>query len=71
MAKKKGKERKGKKEKKKKPASKVSNVYDASGGSLKRKNKSCPKCGEGFFMAQHADRLYCGGCGYTEFQKKK
>lgn len=45
-------------------------LYEMKGGKLERKNKSCPKCGQGFFMAQHQDRLYCGGCGYTEFQKK-
>jgi len=46
-------------------------LYEMKGGKLERKNKSCPKCGQGFFMAQHEGRLYCGGCGYTEFQKKK
>lgn len=43
-------------------------LYESSGG-LKRKNKSCPKCGQGTFMAQHKDRLTCGKCGYTEFVK--
>ncbi|MEA3254598.1 MAG: 30S ribosomal protein S27ae [Candidatus Altiarchaeota archaeon] len=37
---------------------------------LERKRKSCPKCGEGVFMAHHADRDSCGKCGYTEFKKK-
>jgi len=46
-------------------------LYEKKGDKLERKNKSCPKCGQGFFMAQHKDRLYCGGCGYTEFQKQK
>ena len=46
-------------------------LYEMKGGKLERKNNSCPKCGQGFFMAQHENRLYCGGCGYTEFQKKK
>lgn len=45
-------------------------LYEKKGDKLERKNKSCPKCGTGFFMAQHKDRSYCGGCGYTEFQKK-
>lgn len=40
-------------------------MYDLSGG-LKRKNKSCPKCGQGTFMAQHKDRNVCGKCGYME-----
>ena len=43
-------------------------LYDTSGG-LKRKNKYCPKCGAGTFMAQHNNRLTCGKCHYTEFVK--
>ncbi len=30
--------------------------------------RSCPRCGAGFFMAEHADRLTCGHCGYTKFK---
>lgn len=62
----KAKERKGKKQKKKKPAQKVSSVYEMSGDSIKRKNKTCPKCGTGTFMANHKDRWTCGKCAYTE-----
>ena len=40
----------------------VSKVYENG----KSKNKSCPKCGPGVFMADHKDRLACGKCGYTE-----
>ena len=32
----------------------------------KAKNKSCPKCGPGVFMAEHKDRLVCGACKYVE-----
>tara|TARA_Y100000310_G_scaffold102154_1_gene100334 strand:+ start:1711 stop:1905 length:195 start_codon:yes stop_codon:yes gene_type:complete len=46
-------------------------IYDASGSELKRKNKSCPKCGEGVFLAKHSDRESCGKCGYTNFLGKK
>ena len=46
----------------------VSKVYDLSSG-IKRKNKFCPKCGEGFFLAAHKDRLTCGKCGYSEIKK--
>ena len=46
------------------------NLYEKKGDTVERKNKSCPKCGKGYFMAQHKDRTYCGNCGYTEFQKK-
>lgn len=45
--------------------------YEISGGKVTRKNKICPKCGSGVFMAHHADRDTCGKCGYTEFRKKK
>lgn len=31
---------------------------------------SCPKCGNGTFMAKHKNRNSCGKCGYTEFAKK-
>lgn len=57
----------GKKQKaKNKVPSKTWKYYEAG----KRKNKFCPKCGVGFFMAKHADRETCGNCGYTEFIKK-
>ena len=45
-------------------------AYAVSGDSIKRERKSCPKCGEGVFLAQHKDRQSCGKCGYTEFAKK-
>ncbi len=57
---------KGKKVAKKKPANKVSSVYVVSGNSISRKNKICPKCGPGVFMADHKDRWACGKCKYTE-----
>jgi ubiquitin-small subunit ribosomal protein S27Ae len=40
-------------------------------GKIERKKKHCPKCGPGVFLANHEDRLACGRCGYTEFNKKK
>lgn len=45
-------------------------LYEVSGG-LKRKNKFCPKCGQGTFMAQHKDRYTCGKCGYMEKREAK
>ena len=56
-----------------KPASKASkgakkgrwNLYETSGG-LKRKNRSCPKCGTGTRLAEHKNRRACGKCGYFE-----
>jgi small subunit ribosomal protein S27Ae len=46
-------------------------MYEAGGESLSRKNKACPRCGPGIFLANHQGRLACGKCGYTEFQKKE
>lgn len=55
--------------KKKKTSIRYKN-YQVSGGSLKRLNKSCPKCGAGIFLANHKDRLYCGKCNYVEMKSK-
>ncbi len=57
---------KKKEQKAKKPAYKYANVYEVSGDTLKRKNKTCPKCGPGVYMASHKDRWTCGKCGYME-----
>lgn len=32
--------------------------------------KWCPRCGPGTILAQHANRLTCGKCNYSELQKK-
>jgi small subunit ribosomal protein S27Ae len=45
---------------------KVSKVYEVAGSSIKKKNKTCPKCGPGTFMANHKDRWTCGKCKYSE-----
>jgi small subunit ribosomal protein S27Ae len=44
----------------------VSKVYEITGSSVKKKNKTCPKCGPGVFMASHKDRWTCGKCRYSE-----
>ena len=49
---------------------KPNEYYDVSGGSLTRKRKSCPRCGQGTWLGEHKGRLYCGKCGYTEFDRK-
>jgi len=56
----------GKTQKKAKKTSKVQNNYEVSGQEAKRKNKFCPKCGDGVFLAQHKNRLTCGKCHYME-----
>jgi small subunit ribosomal protein S27Ae len=45
-------------------------LYKIDGTIVERKNRYCPKCGEGVFLAEHKNRLSCGKCGYTEFKKK-
>ncbi|MBN2052922.1 30S ribosomal protein S27ae [Candidatus Woesearchaeota archaeon] len=51
---------------KKGKAYKISKVYEVSGGHVSKKNKTCPKCGPGTFMANHKDRWTCGKCKYSE-----
>jgi len=51
-----------KKQRKTKKTSKRYELYDKE----KRKNKFCPKCGPGIFLAAHKDRLVCGKCHYME-----
>jgi small subunit ribosomal protein S27Ae len=52
----------------KKEAAKEKKSYSISGmyENGKSKNKTCPKCGPGIFLANHKDRVSCGKCGYTE-----
>ena len=57
-----------KKVKNKKPSQKWKK-YKISGDKLERE-RSCPKCGPGVFLAKHKDRYYCGSCHYSEFLKK-
>ena len=50
----------------KKEGKKLSGLYTLSENSISRKNKFCPKCGPGIFLASHSDRVVCGKCGYME-----
>jgi small subunit ribosomal protein S27Ae len=59
-------------EKKEKPKApkrrvKVHKLFKVDGDSLTRLRKECPRCGRGYFMAQHEGRLTCGNCGYTTY----
>jgi small subunit ribosomal protein S27Ae len=49
---------------------KVWEYYEVKEGAISRKRKNCPRCGSGTFLAEHKERMYCGRCGYTEFEKK-
>jgi len=48
----------------------VHKLYKVDGDALTRLRKECPRCGKGYFMAQHGDRLTCGHCGYTTYAQK-
>ncbi len=59
-------------EKKEKPRApkrriQVHKLYKVDGNSLSRLRKECQRCGKGYFMAEHGDRLTCGNCGYTTY----
>jgi small subunit ribosomal protein S27Ae len=45
-------------------------LYKVDGDRLTRLRKECPRCGRGYFMAQHESRLTCGNCGYTTYTSK-
>jgi ubiquitin-small subunit ribosomal protein S27Ae len=53
----------------KKGAAGVAKYYEVTGDTIKTKKSVCPRCGNGVFLAEHADRQSCGKCGYTEFKK--
>lgn len=55
---------------KKKQGKSLGSLYTITGDKIQRKNKTCPKCGPGMFLAQHKDRVVCGKCFYVEFGKK-
>lgn len=54
----------------KKKGRSVSSLYTINGEKAQRKNKFCPKCGPGYFLGTHSNRIVCGKCAYTEFVKK-
>ena len=61
---------KGKKSKKNKPTSKKYKFYKIEGDKITRE-RSCPRCGPGVFLAKSGNRLHCGRCHYTEFLEKE
>jgi ubiquitin-small subunit ribosomal protein S27Ae len=58
-----------KKKKKEKKPMQIWKLYQASGNRAERKNKFCPKCGTGVFLANHKDRETCGKCSYVNFKE--
>jgi ubiquitin-small subunit ribosomal protein S27Ae len=61
-----------KKEKPKAPKRRIQvhKLYKLEKENLTRLRKECPRCGRGYFMAQHGNRLTCGHCGYTTYTQK-
>jgi small subunit ribosomal protein S27Ae len=49
---------------------KQSKFYSVKDGKLERKGKTCDRCGDGIYMADHKDRWYCGKCRMTVWKKK-
>jgi len=47
----------------------VSKYYKIEGTTIKRLKKECPRCGKGYFLANHSNRQTCGKCNYTQFNK--
>lgn len=62
--------RKVRKERKPRANVQVWKLYKVSGEAVERLKKECQRCGKGYFMAEHKDRLSCGNCGYTTFKSK-
>ncbi len=60
-----------KKEKAPKRRVKVYSLYRVEGERIQRLRKDCPRCGKGYFMAEHADRSTCGNCGFTVYKNPK
>jgi len=60
--------KKGKKKVKPKKGSEKWKKYKISGDKIERE-RYCPRCGPGVFLAKHKGRLVCGKCHYTEFSK--
>ncbi len=47
----------------------IHEYYAMDGDTIKRTRQFCPKCGSGVYLAEHADRVTCGRCGYTKYKK--
>jgi len=44
-----------------------SKIWEVKDGKVVRLNRTCPRCGEGVYLARHYNRSSCGSCGYTKF----
>ena len=48
----------------------ASKFYKIEEDKIVRTHRTCPKCGPGYFLADHYDRWSCGKCGNTVFKRK-
>ena len=46
-------------------------MYEVKDGKLERKRPFCSRCGKGFFLADHGNRMTCGHCSFTIFKMKE
>ncbi len=60
-----------KNKRKNRPPSKTWKLYKIEGSTIRSTHETCPKCGQGVFLAKHDNRSSCGRCGYTVFLHKK
>ena len=44
------------------------NFYKIEENKIQQSHDMCPKCGPGYFLAQHSNRLTCGKCHYIKFR---
>ncbi len=56
---------------KSKKTRKMHELYTITEDKIQRKNKNCPKCGPGYFLGAHSNRIVCGKCAYVEYTGKK
>ncbi|MFH1420596.1 MAG: 30S ribosomal protein S27ae [Candidatus Aenigmatarchaeota archaeon] len=52
--------------KKKHTSVQVWKKYKTESGKIVRLNESCPRCGQGTFLASYKGRKYCGKCGLSK-----
>ncbi len=45
-------------------------LYKVEGGKVIRLRKTCPRCGDGTFLAEYKNRVYCGKCGWSQIKKE-
>lgn len=55
--------------KKKKKEKGIFTLYKIENEKLTRLRPACERCGPGYFMADHGDRLTCGHCGFTRYKR--